>query len=343
LLPIFVALPLSEKENRNLTPVDVVKREVGRVQTNWGNRVCLWDPRFLIFDDNDAEADTHHLGNLLSQFVLFGARVIPVVGLRESYHRAAIVSAHAHRTGSGVAIRIEYDDIQDYDLLEAQLATLRLAPPDCVLVVDISTADISEHDEFAKSLVGWLFSLRAKGEWARIVVTSSSFPGKNPAPSEGQIAVPRHEWRLWDWALGLEPSLKDFVIFGDFGADNGIFKFGGGGKPIPHLRYLITLEWLIVRGDKTYQSLRSVAKRIVGSSSFKGRDFSAGDEFIADCAAETIGTADPTQWRSVNMNHHMTAAVRQLAQLYGVELLPRKASAPEQVGMFDAVEAGPQS
>lgn len=334
LIPILVALPLSEKENANLSVLDVIKREIGRVQRSWGGRICLWDPQYLIFNDHDAEEDTVRLRDVLDRFLTFGAKVIPVVALREGFHRASTIGAYATRTNGGAAIRIEFDDIQEYELLEAQRATLKLPASECLLVVDISTADVTEHDEFAKSLIGWLFALRQQGDWAKIILTASSYPRKNPAPPLGQVLAPRPEWKLWEWAVGLEPSLKDFVIFGDYGADSAHFDFRGGGRPIPHLRYLRTIDWQIVRGDKTYKSLRDVAKRIAASLGFMGRDFSAGDEFISDCAKGAVGTADPTQWRAVNMNHHLTTAVRQLATLYKVILVPRKATRPEQATLF---------
>jgi hypothetical protein len=334
LLPILVALPLSEKENANFTLEGLVKREVGRVQSSWEQRVCLWDSRFLVFDRDNATEDGKWLGKLLTQFSVFRTRIIPVVGLREKVHRTSVLASHARDSGSGMAIRINFDDIQDYELLASTLKNLRTVPEDCVLVVDISDADISEHDEFAKSLVGWLFALKAKGNWAKIILTGSSFPIKNPAPVMGDATSPRLEWKLWKWTIGIEPGLRDFVMFGDFGADNAHFKFEGGGRPIPHLRYTSDPDWHTVRGDTTYPSLRGVSKRITDSGYYQGRDFSEGDEFIWDCGAGTINTADPTAWRAVNMNHHMTQVIVDLANFYGIKLPTRRSARPKQADLF---------
>jgi hypothetical protein len=332
---VLTALPLTEKENANLSLSGVMAREVGRVQKGWGSRVCLWDPRFLRLSEDDATEDAARLTFVLDQFAKFGARVVPVVGLTESYHRVSAIGEHAARTGSGAAVRLNFDEIQDFELLHAQVANLRLPANECVLLIDLTDADLSEHDEFAKSLVTWLFALREQGNWRKIVVIASGYPLKNPAQANSNFSVTRTEWKIWEWALALEPSLNEFVIFGDFGADNSVFKFGGGGRPIPHLRYATETEWLVARGGQFYSTVREVSQRIVASAVFKGRDYSFGDEFIADCASGLVGTSDPTHWRAVNMNHHMTVVVRQFAAIYRVHIADRQVVRAQQVDLFD--------
>ena len=334
LLPHLVALPLSEKENRHLSASEVMKREVGRVLTSWGTRTCLWDPRYLIFDEADTTTDTRFLQHILEQFASFGAQIIPVIQLREKYHRLRTLSEHSSRTGSGIAVRLSSDDVQEYDLLEAQLAASGIDAKDCILIIDISESDISEHEQFSEALVGWIYALRNRANWAKIVLVGSSYPLKNPAAPEGHVDSPRHEWQLWDWLLKTDPAVRNFVIFGDFGADNAAFKFGGGGRPIPHLRYLDREYWHVSRGTKEYASIRNVAQQLTRLMIFKGRDFSAGDEFIVDCAAGIVGTSDPTQWPAVNMNHHLTATIHHLAAMYGIKLPPRRAFNPEQPSLF---------
>ena len=63
--------------------------------------------------------------------------------------------------------------------------------------------------------------------------------------------------------------------------------------------------------------------------------FSDGDEFVSDCGAGHVGTADPTAWRAVNMNHHMTELIVNLAELYGIKVPTRRAARPEQASLFD--------
>ncbi|HWM45596.1 MAG TPA: beta family protein [Xanthobacteraceae bacterium] len=337
LLPHLVALPLTARENQGLTIETAIKREVGKVQNSWQQRTCLWDPRYLVFNRHDAADDSRWLEQLLEGFSSYDAKIIPVIGLREKIHRASSLAKYALTTNSGVAIRIGFDDLQDHDLLKSVLTTLRIPAEECIPVLDITEADISDTKEFAKSLIGWLVNYRSIGNWPRIVLSGSSFPIKNPAPPKSATMVSRLEWQLWRSANEMDQSLRDFLFFGDFGADNSHFVFESGGRPIPHLRYATESEWLVVRGDGSDPLLRGVSKRIFDSRHFRGATFSAGDEFIALWARGSASTADPSVWRMANMNHHITTVVRAMAEMYGLKL-PLRREVPLQPDLFENQE-----
>lgn len=333
MLPTWVALPLTAKENASLSVTDVMKREVGRVQSAWGGNVCLWDPRFLEFDP-ETEVDGRHLEHVLNQFAVFGCQIIPVASLREGFARLSVMANFSKNQGSGLAIRIEFNDLGDFEVLDTLMQSVRLLPKDCVLLIDLTEADTSQHDEFAAFLVEAIDGLASRGNWARIITAASSYPFKNPAPSEGEADAVRAEWKVWDWALKLNPDLHRSVVYGDFGADNATFSFTGGGIPIPHLRYALKDAWRIVRGSKQHASLQGVAKRIADAKTFFGRSFSAGDEFIADCATGAAPIGDASRWRAANMNHHFMVVITELAARYGLSLEPRVAKSTEQVSLF---------
>lgn len=333
MLPTWVALPLSAKENASLSVTDVMKREVGRVQSAWGGNVCLWDPRFLEFDP-EPDVDGRRLEDVLNQFAVFGCRIIPVASLREGFARLSVMANFSKSQGSGLAIRIEFNDLGDFEVLDALMQSARVFPQDCVLLIDLTEADTSQHDEFAAFLVETIDSLASRGNWARIITAASSYPYKNPALAEGEADAIRAEWKVWEWALSLNPNLHQSVVYGDFGADNATFNFSGGGIPIPHLRYALKDAWRIVRGSKQHASLQGVAKRIAQSKSFFGRSFSAGDEFIADCANGVAPIGDASGWRAANMNHHFMVVITELAKRYGVTLEPRVVKSPEPIPLF---------
>jgi hypothetical protein len=62
-------------------------------------------------------------------------------------------------------------------------------------------------------------------------------------------------------------------------------------------------------------TLKEVSRKIVASGFFAGETFSAGDEFIADCAAGRCSLGSSSEWRKANMNHHITRVVVDLAAL----------------------------
>ena len=328
MLPIWIALP-QKKDKPFLRPTALAKREVGRVQAAWDGNVGIWDPSHLIMAD-DPNRDAYLLGFLLDQFLKFGCRVIPLANLRESYARLSVMANHARKSGSGIAVRVSIDDFDETELLDLLLANARLAPSDCVLVLDLGEPDDVDLDDLAESLGGWVETFLSKGEWGKIVVSASSYPFRNPAPKNGTAYAPRHEWNLWTWATEMAPQLKSQAIFGDYGADGVIRDLSGGGIPIPHARYAESNRWRIERVSDTAR-IRVVMQNIRDSPNFAGRAFSAGDEYFDDCASgvrENCGT--PTEWRFANMSHHITTALHALAVAYERTWPERVAQTPAQ-------------
>ena len=197
-------------------------------------------------------------------------------------------------------------------------------PQQCVLILDFSDADLSEVDAFAGFEAEWILRAQEFGLWRRVIVAATNYPEKNPAAENGQARVGRNEWLAWKQALSLNSRVGELGMFGDFGADNARIDFGTSGRALKHIRYATRDEWLVVRGGSPTQacdgSIRDVARRIMLSGSFAGELFSAGDEFIAACAAGLGTKGNPTTWRAANMNHHMTRVTQDIADHLEIEI-----------------------
>jgi hypothetical protein len=318
LLPTFVLPPLTAPENSGQTLEGVMALQMSKIFAHWRSRPCLLDLRFLKFDP-DGGIDANRISQLLETARNCGCHVIPIIDLTNEFHRVSAIGAHSIIAASGAALRVTLADLNQElkQLLDTQVANLGTPSSDCLLVLDFSGADLSESGEFATFANEWLLRLRGFGMWPRIVFESTNYPLKNPAPANGAISVTRAEWSTWKRVLDLDPNVRDFVLFGDFGADHADIDFEADGRAITHLRYTTGPNWLIVRGDKKRETIRSVAERIVKSGSFSGEMFSWGDEFVATRAAGLAGIGSPTIWRAVNMNHHMTHVTNDLGTLYG--------------------------
>jgi hypothetical protein len=206
---------------------------------------------------------------------------------------------------------------------------------DCIIILDLADADLSQTDEFAKFVADWLFKLRSYGAWAKIIVQGSNYPIKNPAQQDTQVVIERSEWLLWNRIIKLDNAIKSFSMFGDFGADSSLIDFNGSGRAITHLRYAFDDGWLVVRGGKKPQTMKSVVQRITLSDRFSGELYSWGDEFIGTLARTSLGVGNPMIWRAVNMNHHMTLVTIKLSELYGRPiLLAAKRRKPVQEDLF---------
>src|SRR5262249_27034792 len=159
LLPDFILPPVSAKENEALSIDGMIDVQVGKILAHWGSRPCLLDLRFLQFDA-DAGIDAARVCQLLERARLLRCQVIPLVDLTTDYYRVAAVGAHIRIARSGGAIRITLSDAANRELkqlIATQLSNLSLLPSECLLVLDLSDADITEKEEFARFAGDLLF------------------------------------------------------------------------------------------------------------------------------------------------------------------------------------------
>jgi hypothetical protein len=346
ILPVFVEPPLEASENNALSHDALIDVQVGKYSTYWARRPFIWDSRFLRFD-NDNGVDAARIAQFLELARRAGAKPIPVVEPTTNYYRTAAVATHSRLSKSGCAIRVSFAQLPNQELrqvIEAQLSNLGSQPSDCLLLIDLADADVSQPEEFAKFLTEWLYKLRSFGSWARIIPHGSNYPLKNPAKTNSSTFVQRSEYIAWQHAAQLDPDIKTFSIFGDFGADHGHIDFESGGRAIPHLRYADFLGWHVFKGGKTWETIRDVCKGIAALSTFSGETHSAGDEFIFSRARGLAGLGTPTIWRSVNMNHHLTVVTQQLGEFLGspVEAVRTRRKAVQEE-MFERVKTIAQS
>ncbi len=330
LLPHVILPPLSVKDieqRRLLSKQEFSTIQVGRLQQNWAHRPVLVDFRFLRFD-KDAGVDAAWLSEFLTMARRFNCRIIPVVDPQTDAYRVSAIAAAIENSRSGGAIRVGLHDLQNVQLeslLETLLFGIRRTPDDCLLILDLGEADISNVEVFSQFTLSWLTKLRSFQPWKRIIVEASSYPTKNPAPRNGRVIAPRDEWRSW-LEIVKDESLLAHTQFGDFGADHGHVDFDLGGRTVIHLRYTTPEGYLIERGglptfDHSGKSLHdgtiwTVAKRIAEDAGFFGENFSAGDEFVATCAGRAA-TGNSTTWRWANMVHHLTMVTGDCSRVLG--------------------------
>jgi hypothetical protein len=337
-LPCFIAAPISGKRTATITQAGAIDLHVGSLLTHWPSRPCLLDMRFLKFD-SDAGSDASWQAKMLERFRQFNGMVIPVADLHTNFYRAAAIGSHSRIAKSGVALRITMADLVRSDLvalLDTQLKNLTSEAANCIIVLDLTDADLTSPNEFAKFVAETLFKLRGIGAWAKIIVQATNYPFRNPAQDDNTADVPRKEWELWQATLKIDKAIRELAMFGDFGADNAHIDFKAGGRPIPHLRYTTERHWLVSRGnrDTGYGVMKAVTEIVVRSGFFSGELFSAGDEYIAARANGLNRVGNPMMWRSVNMNHHMTFVAAQLGDLYGLPIpanMERRHPAQEQL------------
>jgi Beta protein len=343
ILPYFVAASFfvkDQEKKRQVTKEECRDDHLGRLAKSWGRRSAILDTRFLKFAQ-DLQQDAVDLSNFLEASTQYGCSLIPALDLRTSELRRNAISAFWQKTNHGLAIRVTLSDLLNPKLaISVQRLLLQVVakPQNCVLVLDLADADLSDLNAFAAFEAEWVLRTQELGLWRRVIVAATHYPEKNPAPPNGQIEVGRNEWLAWKQAVGIDARVGELAMFGDYGADNARISFGETGfGAITHFRYATKDKWLVVRGGSPVPahdgSIHEVARRILISGVFAGELFSWGDEFIKACAeAKQVG--NPTIWRTANMNHHMTRVTQDLADFFEIQMPAPVRRTPIQQDMF---------
>ncbi len=92
-------------------------------------------------------------------------------------------------------------------------------------------------------------------------------------------------------------------------------------RPSASVRYTHDTYWLVPKGrnlrEYGFDQFHGVCRALVQRVEYAGPQFSWGDQYIDDCAAERVGPGNLTTWRKVGTSHHLAFVVRQLATEVG--------------------------
>jgi len=254
-----------------------------------------------------------------------GVKAVPVVSRRNSPKYLSAASRHARKEKSGASLRLTVKDFEeDVDLVaEVDQLLLTLGPTSqssIDLILDLE--DLGADDGKAVLIARSVFSMIPNKEgWRRLILVGASFPEDlSDVDAANPTKLPRREWALWR-TLQKRPSAlpRRDMIFGDYAI----------AHPVPReldprvmlmsasIRYTTPTNWLILKGRNVrqygFEQYFDLCKELVDRPEYNGPDFSWGDLYISDCAAEVQGPGNATTWRKVGTNHHITLVAKQLA------------------------------
>lgn len=256
-----------------------------------------------------------------------GVKATPVVSRQNSERYVAAAARYSAQTALGVCIRLLVEDFEeDVDIdsevnrLLTELTPIRASSID--LLVDLE--DLGDDAGRAALITRSIFSLiPIKGDWQRVILAGASFPEDLSDVDAATITtLPRREWELWTTLQRKPHNLpRRDLIFGDYGIAHPVPKELDPRtmRMSANIRYTAPNTWLIVKGrnvrqygfDQYFDLCRTLTER----REFCGRDFSWGDNYIAECADGMVGPGNATTWRKVGTNHHLTTVTRELANL----------------------------
>jgi len=294
------------------------------VVEHWGTESVVFLDLFDIHPDQRTEANEHPVDHIFRTARSSDIKAFPTIGLDRDDDYIGAVSRVLQEMDPHLLVRLQREDLQAPTIsipeLLATLSELGLAPEQVTLLIDFREVQepIQPLSQQAQTLI---VQLNGVGNWNRIIVAGSAMP-KSVASvieqsSQGYLA--RLEQDLW---ADIDVNSEVTIGFGDYTVvnpeyvdlDPRIYANTMG----PSIRYTTTGSWLIARGSSFsshpdgYGQYYSLASDIEASSDYMGEDYSFGDKYISDRAAQTTGTGNPGTWITAGSNHHMTFVVEQL-------------------------------
>ena len=259
-----------------------------------------------------------------------GVVFVPVLQLGDVEGTIQQIADTAGCDGRGVALRVpllgtvapdgrslstlvkETLDAVEIDLAGSDLLMdLRQMPEDAEIDVD--------------DLVPMIDDLVAVGPWRSVVLLGTTMPrtlgGVVEAGTVGRL--PRTEWLLW---LALRrSSVSRIPTYGDYAVQHPEPPLDMAEGQVPHgiraaIRYTHDKVTVIPRakgprrieGREQYRRLCSI---LVAQPEFAGRDYTWGDQQVADCAAGLCEPGWEDHWRGAATSHHLQFVVDQLLRL----------------------------
>ena len=331
IMPLIEA-PSVPYDYANERPAKSLDEHIGafgdRMRRGWSNRPVFVDLPW--FGDEEQLGDGRvAMDALLSTCQEGGVAAVPVVGRGNSAAYLSAVKRYVSKSGTGASVRLlltDFEEDEDIDLaheVERLLDAIGAQGRSSVdLLVDLGDlgADSGKGSLIARSV---LSLIPAAAEWRRVILLAASFPEDLSSVDRSTFTHrPRREWDLWKTLQRRPAQLpRRDLIFGDYAISHPELKELDPRtmRMSASIRYTTADSWLIAKGQNVRQygfdQYFELCRELVGRQDYSGREFSWGDEYIADCAVKRKGPGNATTWRKVGTNHHLTLVTRALATL----------------------------
>ncbi len=320
-------VPLDWEKGRPSKPLhEHLARISEQIRKSWlSNR-----PVFVDLYDTDPKArtsdGTHPMKYLTDRLRDAEVGAIPVTGLDRDDDYQKAVSESVSKDSRGVCVRVQGEDMEDFESLEVGLARLLKALRQKRMEVDLlldfretRSENLRLASDLAVSLLGELENVP---DYRTVTVAASSFPGTLKEVEPQSIdSIPRVELELWQDILSAGKKLLRLPSFGDYGICHPDYPDLDPRTytPSASIRYTLDEDWLIVKGATLkklkYEQFHELSRALVARKEFYGPKFSWGDQKISECAKRRGGTGNLTTWRKIGTNHHLTLVAEQVKKL----------------------------
>ena len=326
----LIEVPGIPYDYANQRPAKTLEEHVSnvaeRLRKCWADHPLYLDLPWFEDDERVPNGEVA-LESVLSDCRRLGVLVIPVVSRNSSPESLAAAGRHAAASRLGACVRLMVEDFEEDIDVEQEIIRLvatfgdrAIGSTDILLDLGDLNYETTRAVLVARSI---LSMVPQPASWRRLILAGASFPEDlSDVDAATTSTLPRREWHLWKTLLkrpGLLPR-RD-MIYSDYGISH----------PVPReldprtmrmsasIRYTIDSDWLIVKGRNVRQygfdQYFELCRELVERREYYGREFSWGDNYIAECATKESGPGNATTWRKVGTNHHLTVVVRALANM----------------------------
>ena len=318
-------IPWDFEEEKPARTIDKHLRKVARkIQRSWGPARSMFLDLLWISESERMPDGEHPVRYLFRSGRDLGLFLIPVLGLLRGDDHLRACREVSQQDRRGVCVRLQREDFVDFgDLSEPVgrlLETVGVSAREAQLLLDIRALTPSERDISTSGVQELIGRLPMLTQWGTFTVAATSFPQNLMGLPPAQCSmIPRREWSLWRDLQRTGDSVARYPTFGDYAishpepaeVDPRVMR------PSASVRYTCEDGWLILKArnlrDHGYEQFHEVCRELIKTSEYRDPGFSWGDGYIADCAAERVGTGNLTTWRKVGTSHHIAFVVHQLA------------------------------
>ena len=305
---------------------DHVQPFVARYQSKWGAQ-----PAWIALDPAIA-SDQMNDGSHVFDFIFDGLRpneslAIPALPLAADSMTMNAASRAITHDSRGAALLLRLEDLMTSNprkAIENFAASLGIGLDELDVIIDLRAPNFEPYAAFAHALIAALKRLGNLHEVRNFVLLGTAIPDSFAQLAKGSDDIPRHDWLFFKTFVTLLPKGLRRPLYGDHTIVHPDFKaqdmrkVKAAGKIV----YTTPDTWATRKGGAFRDNPSQMhvhCERVVTEPAFafRGKGFSYGDKYIADCAVMAESPSNLSRWKDVTINHHITTVADDLATLCG--------------------------
>jgi hypothetical protein len=315
-------IPWDFEADRPARSIDTHLKKVGqKIERAWGTDRDIFVDLIWISETERMADSQHPLDFVFSALRSRSVKAVPVVGLIRGDEYLSACRAIIAQDRRGACLRIQREDFADFpdtrSRIEEVMRAINVSVGDIDLLLDFRS--LTQRSIEAVGVFELIQSIPRLNDWRSLITAATSFPQNLIGiPPSDSTYIDRKEWQLWIDTTSLIHATGRIPTFGDYAishpepaeVDPRIMR------PSASVRYTCDGAWLVLKArnlrDHGYEQFHEVCRELIHKPDYAGPEFSWGDRYIADCAAERVGTGNLTTWRKVGTSHHLATVVNEI-------------------------------